>query len=199
MDKMFKAFDKDKVKFVTFSERELKNLENIQLHNLMPIDKFMEGKNKPFKRIVTAYLIYKLRDKYTTVFTRSEMLKDVSKVMMDKINELEEYKDKHHKYANDDVYKAMAEVATENNLFDTTIYDTYVEIKNLLETFTFIEPLMEKFGGRYYSTDVSPEFVSIITDMFKYHRKRIDWQRYKIGEVNITPIQKEEDIEELVD
>ena len=199
MDKIFKVFDKNQVKFVTFSERELKNLENIQLHNLMPIDKFMEGKNKPFKRIVTAHLIDKLNDKYRCAFNKSYMLKDVSSVIMNKIDELEAYKDKHHKHANDDVYESMVEVATEHNLFDTTIYDVYLEIKGLLETFTFIEPLMDKFSGKYYSTDVEPMFVEIITDMFKYHRKRIDWQRYKIGEVNITPIQKEEDIQELVD
>jgi hypothetical protein len=55
-----------KLKFIVFSERELTRLKDIDLHNWIHIDKFMEGKHIAFRRVVTAYLIDQLITDYRT-------------------------------------------------------------------------------------------------------------------------------------
>ena len=70
MDKWFKPTRSHKIELAILSERELKVVSAIQLHNLMPFSKFMEGKNRPFQRIATACLIHRLSDRYDASFGR---------------------------------------------------------------------------------------------------------------------------------
>ena len=116
MDKLFKASGK-KVKFVQFSDRELKNMEKIEMHNWIKLEEFMKGENKPFKRIVTAHLIHKLKEQQSSVFSRIDGLGSVSMDFVAKVSTLNQYEDQHHRYASDGIYAAMLEVAEANKAF----------------------------------------------------------------------------------
>jgi Histidine kinase-, DNA gyrase B-, and HSP90-like ATPase len=203
MDKLFSivAFNrmKTKIKFIQFSERELKNLEKIDIHNWVKLETFMEGKNKPFKRLVTAYLIHQLMKKNEDVFEKKQQLKDISDDLYLKLDLLEEYKGKHFCYANEDIYSAMLEIANANNLFDGEIYPMYKEIKTLTEKLTFLQPLCDKLS--YYRNEKDP-ILDAITDLFKYYRTRIDWKNYNIKLTEEKLLEKElteENVEELID
>jgi hypothetical protein len=203
MDKLFSIVAgnkmKTKIKFIQFSERELKNLEKIEIHNWVKLETFMEGKNKPFKRLVTAYLIHQLIKKNEDVFEKKQQLMGISDDLYTKLYVLEEYKGKHFCYANEDIYNAMLEIANANNLFDGEMYPLYKEIKALTEKLTFLQPLCDKLS--YYRNEKDP-ILDAIADLFKYYRTRIDWKNYNIKLTEEKLLEKElteENVEELID
>jgi len=181
MDKLFNIVEGNKmktnIKFIQFSERELKNIEKIDIHNWIKLETFMEGKNKPFKRLVTAYLIHLLMKKNDDVFERRDRFKHISNDLYIKLNMLEEYKNKHYCNANENIYNAMLEIANDNNLFDGEMYPIYKEVKTIVEKLTFLQPICDKLS--YYGNDKDP-LVDAIADLFKYYKTRIDWKNYKI-------------------
>jgi hypothetical protein len=197
MDGLFKITNgirKTNIKFVAVSERELKNLEKFELHNWMKLETFMEGKNKPFKRIVTAYLIKELTDNYSDTFQKSAKLKPLSEDLANKIELLDSYRDNHFISSIDAVHKAMLAVAEENNLFDGEIYPIYKEVKAFLNRYSFVETILDKIS--YYEKDDNP-MMDVLRDMLKYHRRRLDWKNYNI-KLN-DDVVKTELTEELVE
>ncbi len=195
MDRLFSLVDFKKVGFIIFSERELKNLAQINIHNWMPIETFMKGENKPFKRIITAHLISNLIQSNRATFEKSHNLNTISKSLADKLSELSLYKSRNHLHGSDKLFEAMLEVAEANKLFDTEIYSTYLEVKNILQRLPFINILLKQFS----SYGNNSEMQDVLADMFKYYKYRIDWERYgvtiqeKVSEEVLT----EEDIEDL--
>ena len=175
--KMTHGLQGTKIKFVAASERELRNLEKFELHNWMKLETFMEGKNKPFKRLVTAYLIRKLKDTYSDTFSKYDRLKCLSEDLVNKLDLLDDYCNKHFIYASDGVYASMLEVAEENNLFDGEIYPIYKEIKAFLDRHPFVETILDSMS--YYAKENDP-MIDVMRDMFKYHRRRLDWKNYNI-------------------
>jgi hypothetical protein len=197
MDKLYASVNKNKVELAVFSERELKTLATINVHNLIPLSKFMEGKNKPFKRIVTAYLIQKLHNSFSRSFIRREKIGLISTDLCEKMKRLSDYKIEHHCGGNDTIYNSMLEVAQSHNLFDMEIYHEYVEVKNLLERLPFIEAMSDKIQS--YDNDNS-QIINAFRDLFKYHGHRIDWKHYNIR-INEEVVEEltESSVEQLVE
>ena len=197
MDKLYSIINKDKIELAVFSERELKTLSTIDIHNLIPLTKFMEGKNKPFKRIITAYLIQKLHNSFSRSFIRREKIGLISTDLCEKMRRLSDYKIEHHCGGNDTIYHSMLEVAQTHNLFDMEIYHEYVEVKNLLERLPFIEAMADKIHS--YDNDNS-QIISAFRDLFKYHGHRIDWKHYNIR-INEEVVEEltEASVEQLVE
>jgi hypothetical protein len=199
MDKLFKASG-DRVKFVQFSDRELKNMEKIDIHNWIKLEEFMKGENKPFKRIVTAHLIHNLKEQQPYVFNRIDRLGNVSMDFVAKVNTLNQYDDKYHKYAGDSIYAAMLEVAEANNAFDMEIYPMYLEIKALCEKLKFLNPLCGTLSSWDRAND--GPMVEAIADLFKYYKTRIDWKNYNIKTNEELMLEKpltQETVEDLQD
>lgn len=197
MDSLYGIINKNKVELAVFSERELKTLSTVDVHNLIPLTKFMEGKNKPFKRIVTAYLIDKLHTKFSRSFIRREKLGLISTDLYEKMARLNNYRNTHHCNGSDKLYTAMLEVAQTHNLFDMEIYHEYIEVKSVLERLPFIEAMADKIQS--YDNDNS-EIINAFRDLFKYHKHKIDWKHYNIA-LNEEPVVEltEDSVEELVE
>jgi hypothetical protein len=195
MDGLFKIFSihKSNVRFISFSDRELKNMEKITLHNWIKLKDFMKGENKPFKRLVTAYLINELYDNQRSVFSMSDRLADVSKEFSEKIHLLQNYRDKWYTHASEDVYKAIVEIAINNNLFDMEIYHIYKEVKEMCEKLKFLNPLCGKLG---YGPKNDDAILNAIIDLCKYYKQKVNWKNYiTLNENEDTLI--EESVEEL--
>lgn len=193
MDLFFKPFIAN-VEFVILSDREFNNMQKVNLHNWKTMEEFMKGDNKPFKRIATTYLIDRLSDKYVHTFeTDRNIIKDVSTELFDKIVTLEEYKNLHFKNSNDEVINAILEMAESNQLYDMEIYPIYKDVKNILEKLPFINVICEAGNGRRYNNIESTRWKLVMTDLFKYHRQRVNWQNYKIklNDEIVTPITDE--------
>ena len=188
--KYFTIFNKKDVKFVMFSERELKNLKDVELHNWMKMEEFEKGKHKIFRRAVTAYLINSLKSQNYNVFTRRNIIKEVSEDLYNKIDRLDKYREKYFLNGNEELYKSILLVAEEGNLYDSSIYSTYKNVKNIVEKLTFLNPILGVIPT--YTIDVN--LYKALKDLFKYNNYRIDWQHYKAPIVNEEPLVNIEEI-----
>lgn len=205
LDHLYGAFNKciHNIKFIMFSERELANLEKIELHNWIKLDKFMKGINKPFKRIVTAHLIGKLKDKYKPVFSKSQHMEKISKDLFDKIELLDKYEvDYNPGYMSGDtekiIFGTLLQIAEPNNLFDGEIYPIYQEVKTILDKFPFIKSVfdvMRTWG------DTDP-LHQVVVDLLKYNKHKVNLDRYTVKLTEDKPLEEElteETIDELQD
>lgn len=191
-------------KILSMSDREKKIMDKLNIHNLITIEEFMKGDNKPFKRFVTAFIIDNLTKDYKQVFYKRDHLKEISTTLYDKLALLDNYRNKNLKYADPDILKSMLEIAEKNKLFDEEIYYIYLEIRALLSRLTFLEPMMEKLTYRYPDTTSKDKLVPVLVDLFKYYKCRIDYSNYKITlnkeEVfNLDELLGDAAIEELIE
>lgn len=196
LDKLFDLANKQKIRFITFSDQTLKIVKKLNIHNLISYEKFMEGKNAPFKRIVTSYIIKPLIDKNDNLFTNLNVIKLISESLYKKLDDLYQYQKTNHAYSSDTAITAMLEVATNNNLFDNNIYPEYLEMKALLDKLPFVNIIAGKIS--YYNIEKN-EMFPILIDMFKYYKQRIDYKHYNITlNEEKTDVLTNETIEELV-
>jgi len=194
-DLMFAAFPKKKVKFIVFSERELNRLKDIDLHNWIHIDKFMEGKHIAFRRVVTGYLIRELMSNYRSVFNKMERMEQISVDLYNKMKMLELYSSKNYFNGSDALYKTMLEVAEADKLFDMSIYPLYLDVKSIFERLPFINSVFQASS----SYSINDGMTDAIRDLFKYYKQRIDWKHYNIrfNDEVVAPV-AESEIEELI-
>ena len=199
MDKWFKPTRGMHVELAVLSERELKLVEKVELHNLMPFSKFMEGKNRPFERIATACLIDKFYDEQRSVFNNTSHLENISKDLHDKIVSLRSYRSANFKDVNDEFRNTIIDHAREVNAFDPTIYPTYVEVSTICNKLTFLNSMLSNM--RSYNTDSDPMRQALV-DLFKYHKHKIDWKNYRIRFNEDLPLEETlttETVEELIE
>jgi hypothetical protein len=200
LDALFGCIQKQKMKVVTFSQRELNIIKDSEIHNLISLEQFMEGKNKPFKRMATAFLIKTMMEKYRATFDRYSQVGFTSKPLQDRLSMLSKYASDHYylpgysggSSAAREFLESMLAVAEENNLFDMTIYPEVMELQEIFDKLPFLNPFMAGVG--YY--DEKSPLVNVLADLFKYYRYRVDLKHYNIR-LNEEVI-SEETIEELV-
>lgn len=181
MDKWFDAVKNGEIKFMILSERELKVVNGIQLHNLISFKKFMEGKSKPFQRIATACLIDKFYDQNQYLMRNHTVLYDVSKDLHDKIERLMNYRGDHFNHSmNNSVRDAIIEHALEINAFDKTIIDDYKAIETVNKKLPFLNVMLSHMSRYGVRTDDEKKMFQSLVDLFKYHKHRIDWKNYNI-------------------
>jgi len=186
-DKMFSVFTSYNTKFMVLSERELKRMEEIDLHNWIHIDKFMEGNHIVFKRAATAYLINELTKDYAEVFNRIDRIGDISTELYKKMLVLDSYKMKYHLSGDNSLYQSIIKLAEEKNLFDLSVYSVYNEVKEVFAMLPFIKPMfgmMSRYGSN--SSGVN----DAVRDLFKYYKQRVDWKHYniKLNDEVVTPL-----------
>ena len=181
LDRIYKEFSKwhHRMKFITLSDRELRAIEGLEIHNLISYEKFMKGEHKYYRSVVTAYLIEKLRKDNPYVFDKKERLKELSTPLYDKLDRLNKFRNKYHEiYSSQEVLEAMLEVAIENDLFDTSIYDEYLEVKSTLEKLKFLDPIM-KYMSSYTNNGNDNELFIAMCDLCRYHKFRMNVENYK--------------------
>lgn len=200
LDALFGLIDKQKIELVTFSQRELNLLKDVEIHNLISLEKFMEGTTAPFKRMATAYYIKKLQGEFHHAFERSQQIGFTSVDLRDKLDALK-------KYANDnfilpsysggstparEFLESMLKVAEENKLFDMNIYPEAVEMREILSKLPFLNTLCQQVG--YY--DKSHPIINVMTDLFKYYKHRVNLDHYNL---KLTEeVLNEEEVEQLI-
>ena len=188
------------VNFVLVAQATYDNLQKADLHNWITIDKFMEGKNRPFKVIATQFLIRDLIERKAATFRRIHIVEDISADFASKLQELKSYDDKNHRnYADQETIKAIILHATENKLFDEPIYTTYKQVCEVFTKLPFLDTLLDKTT---YSTRSNTDagIVKAIVDLFKYYRHRVNLEHYKLILTEDAPLEEtltEDTIEEL--
>lgn len=194
LDHLYGAFKKctKDIKFIIFSDRELANLAKVELHNWIKLDKFMEGNNKPFKRIVTAYLVGKLKNQYKPVFSKRQHMQKISKDLHDKIEILDQYENANHPgYMSGNtesiIFPTLIEIAERDNLFDGEIYPIYQEVKTILDKFPFIKSVFDVM--RSWGTD--DPLQQVVVDLLKYNKHRVNLNHYTVKLTEDLPLEQE--------
>jgi hypothetical protein len=192
LDPLYGMMQKQKMEVITFSNREMKIVEQLDIHNLISYDKFMEGKTAPFKRMITSVLINEMVNLYRSTFEKIDAVRHVSSDLADKLERLAKYRRDNYVETNHELRKAMLEVALEHRLFDPQIHTEYLEMLAIFEKLTFLNPVCGRLG---YTSSEDP-MINVMTDLFKYYKHRVDLKHYNIR-IN-DEVLTEEVIEALV-
>jgi len=198
MDNAWSCFSKHAV-FVLVAQATFDNLQKADLHNWITLDKFMEGKNRPFKTIATEFLISDLIEKYSATFKRINTVKDISADLADKLQTLYEYHNSQYRsYADDNTKKAVIEHAIANNLFDQPTYLVYRQVNEVFTKLKFLDAILDTMG--YSNSRKDSAMMIAIVDLFKYHKHRVNLEHYKIILTEDAPLEEvltQDTIEEL--
>ena len=197
MDNLWSIFEKQ-VNLVLVAQATYDNLQKAELHNWITIDKFMEGKNRPFKTMATDILIEQLvKDKKYT-FDRINIVKTVSTDLADKLTILNNYDRNNSKpYADSKTKSTIIEFAMENNLFDQETYTIYKQVNEVFEKLPFLNQML---GLMHYTYKEGEPIIQALTDLFKYHKHRVNLEHYTLKLTEDAPLEQEltvETIEEL--
>ena len=198
MDSAWSCFNKHAV-FVIVAQATFDNLQKADLHNWITLDKFMEGKNRPFKTIATEFLISDLIEKYSATFKRINTVRDISADLADKLQTLHEYHNSRYRsYCDDATKAAVIEHAKANNLFDQPTYLVYKQVNEVFTKLKFLDAILDTMGYSNSKRD-SPMMVAIV-DLFKYHKHRVNLEHYTLKLTEDAPLEEtltEDTIEEL--
>ena len=179
LDKLYGiSYGKMNITIISLSTKEMKVLEELELNNVMSYSKFMEGTNKPFKKLVTAYVINKLMLDQAYVFRKSNYLKNVSTELMTKLALLEDYRNKNYRDGSTEIYTAMLELAQEKNLFDYSIYHEYIRMKETLERLYFLNALLGSLNLYSYNSSLPLGVERAMVDLMKYHKFKVNLDHY---------------------
>ena len=176
LDPLYGMMSKQKMEVITFSSRELKIVEQLDIHNLISYEKFMEGKTAPFKRIITSILIHEMMSLYRSTFDRIDAVRHVSSDLANKLERLSQYRRNNYVSTDNELRKAMLEVALEHRLFDPQIHAEYLEMLDIFEKLTFLNPVCARLG---YTREDDP-MIPVMIDLFKYYKQRVDLKHYNI-------------------
>jgi rRNA-processing protein FCF1 len=197
MDNAWSCFNKH-ASFVLVAQATYDNLQKADLHNWITIDKFMEGKNRPFKTIATEFLIRDLIETYSATFKRINTVKDISIDLADKLQILHQYHNSQYRsYADDATRKAVIEHAIANNLFDQPTYLVYKQVNEVFTKLPFLDAILDTMG---YSNVKQNPLIAAIVDLFKYHKHKVNLEHYKIKLTEDAPLEEtltQDTIEEL--
>jgi hypothetical protein len=198
MDNAWSCFNKH-VTFVLVAQATFDNLQKADLHNWITLDKFMEGKNRPFKTVATEFLIRDLIEKYSATFKRISTVREISTDLADKLQTLWEYHNSQYRsYCDDDTRKAIIEHAIANNLFDQSTYLVYKQVNEVFTKLKFLDAILETMGYRESKRE-SPMMIAI-ADLFKYHKHRVNLEHYTLKLTEDAPLEEtltQDTIEEL--
>ena len=198
MDNAWSCFNKH-ASFVIVAQATYDNLQKADLHNWITIDKFMEGKNRPFKTVATEFIINKLIEDYNATFKRISVVREISTDLADKLQILQEYHNSNYRsYCDDTTKNAVIEHAKANNLFDQPIYLVYKQVNEVFVKLPFLNAILETMGYRESKLG-SPMMVAIV-DLFKYHKHRVNLEHYTLKLTENAPLEEtltQDTIEEL--
>ena len=188
MDTLWSVFD-HQVKLVLVAQATYDNLQKADLHNWITIDKFMEGKSRPFKTMATEILIEKLIQDKKATFDRINIVKTVSRDLADKLTVLNDYHKKTSRpYADRLTKETIVEFAKENNLFDQPVYTIYKQVNEVFEKLPFLDHML---GVMYFTQgkEDSP-LIKALTDLFKYHKHRVNLENYTLKLTEDAPLEE---------
>jgi hypothetical protein len=194
LDKLWSVFNKH-ASFIIVAQATYDNLQKAELHNWITIDKFMEGKNRPFKTMATEILIEQLvKDKKAT-FDRINIVKTVSTDLADKLTTLYSYDRNHSKpYADRATKEIIIEHAKQNNLFDQPIYMVYKQVNEVFEKLPFLNDML---GVMHYTCSEGNPLIKALTDLFKYHKHRVNLEHYTLKLTEDAQLEQELTVETI--
>jgi len=183
LDKLYNIIQRMDIRLISLSNRELKLVNTLDMKNLISYDEFMKGDHILFRRISTSHQIRKFTGKFPSIFRSSgrQFIKKINTSLWKETTELENYVSKHFntREVNYDMLDKMVNITNAGkNLEDHRIYYLYNKVKSFLEANLFIEYMCSHMN---YGNNASA--INAITDLFKYHKLRLNIEHYKLKEM----------------
>jgi anti-sigma regulatory factor (Ser/Thr protein kinase) len=186
LDHLFGMFKKveNEIVFVIMSDREIKVLEMYGLHNFMPLATFLKGHNKPFKRMMTAKLIFMFKGLYNRVFDVRNVLDEVNSGLKKDLDELYDYQEKMiYTWAKEtNTTLKLDEYASKHNLYDLEMFTKLNRTDKMFSKHPFIKKLCNKMSGSYGNAFDYKGLLDVMKDMCRYKNMRMNLDNYKITE-----------------
>jgi len=179
---LFKRMEHE-IKFVIMSDREIKVLEIYGLHNFMPLVTFLKGHNKPFKRMMTALLIDRVKDVYSNVFACRRGLDSVSSELSEDLLELQDYStNKLSSWVKQTADLKLEDYASKHNLYDLEMLARLTRVEKLLFKHSFVNKICGTMRG--YSNHVlnNNQMIDVLKDMCRYKNMRMNLSNYRLVE-----------------
>lgn len=183
LDHLFGMFKnlQNTIEFIILSDREIKSLEMYNLHNFMSLDIFLKGNNKPFKRMMTAKLIFSFKKLYSKVFDARNTLEDVSLILKQNLRDMYNYqKDMICVNAKEtNTTLKLEEYACKHNLYDLKMFAKLNLTDKLLSKHPFIKKLCNKMFSSYGLFEASG-LIDVMKDMCRYKKMRMNLDNYNL-------------------
>lgn len=188
---IYRTTYKNKVITAIVGQRDYEKLKNVKLHNLMTIEEFESGYNKPIARYVTAYKINKFYQNNKELFNNVNFIKDnLNKDLGECLKELNNYRDNYNNTDNS-LMISLVTFCDKNKYYDYPIYQTLKEVEKECTKLNFLKFFVQK--SNYYTPQINKEAIPIIQELLKARKFRMDWEHYLTKEV---PVQEEELVEQ---
>ena len=196
LENIFK-YNLDKFEIALVGQRAYASLEDTNIHNLISVEKFMEGSHISFRRIVTATLVCnKIVNKYDNGLYMLKCHKFINNVISSLGNDLETLHDYHHKYNKSieyvdiDFRESLIEIAQRNNLIDASVVATITRVEKFIEDNAWFP----KMARQIYRDGISEAIVELIVTSLKY-------KKYRLNTIHYAPVveQGKQDIQSLED
>ena len=185
LDYLFGLFKKveSEIAFVIMSDREIKVLEIYGLHNFMSLDTFLKGHNKPFKRMMTALLIGRVREVYRNTFNCRKTLSAVSEQLSADLNDLSAYYElRNWTWLKGDPGLKLEEYAAKHNLYDLETFTKLSRVEKLLSKHPFINKICGTLTGYAGQVLNNNGMVGVMKDMCRYKNMRMNLSNYRLVE-----------------
>lgn len=176
---LFPYMDRSKIRIALVGVNDEKLLNEANIHNCMNVVDFMKGNNKIFKRLVTAHIIYNFKNNNSVsdVFSRHAKLGGFLPFgMREKVDHLNHYtKENLFNSGANEVFQKMLDVAKEKNLYDYSIYGTFLEIKAFLEKHEWLPTIYD-----VASWSDAKVLKDVIVQLCKRNHIRLDISYYRL-------------------
>ena len=191
LDKLYNVVGSLNINLISFSNREFKLVDSLDIKNLISYDEFMKGEHILFRRITTSYRIRKLMNDFPATFrtTGRFFMDKLNSSLQTEVTELvsyvnENFNTREVNYSKLDVMLDITNAG--KNLEDHKVYYLYNKVKSFLEANSFIE-FMCRNGG--YNDNSA---VKVTADLFKYHKLRLNIEHYKLKEMKGGEVEETE-------
>ena len=191
LDKLYNVVGSLNINLISFSNREFKLVDSLDIKNLISYDEFMKGEHILFRRITTSYRIRKLMNDFPATFrtTGRFFMDKLNSSLQTEVTELVSYVNENFNtgevnYSKLDVMLDITNAG--KNLEDHKVYYLYNKVKSFLEANSFIE-FMCRNGG--YNDNSA---VKVTADLFKYHKLRLNIEHYKLKEMKGGEVEETE-------
>ena len=172
------------IKIALIGKREKLRLPN--LHSFKTIYNMMSEGNKKFRQIITAELIYQLLKDRDTISNIKSLNPFLNKIA-ENCKKLKEYKAAYYLGVSDGVWEAMKVVAIEQNLFDYSIYSTYLSVKEHIDLLDFATLLESPYHKE--SEETKKKRDKVITRFLLFGKKyKGAWDNFELVEKKVEPV-----------
>ena len=158
------------IRFATIGKKEIKKIPNN--YQFINVKKFMSIECKPFLRLASAIVFEKaLTDLNKIKSYKSQVFKKFVSHIDKDANELQDYVNRNMSYISDEVKTTILEVADEYKLYDLSMWDVYLRVKEAAKKYDFINLLQEP---SYYNQELNAKYEKLINQILLFRKKYYD-------------------------